>query len=771
VNPTSKPPFPIPDNIPAELRALKRWCGFKLVWNGAQNKFKKPPFSPVDGSGIGAIEKYIDHFLTFDEALAGAEHHHLDGVGFVFVDGDGYVGVDFDHCLTDGNLDAEVKTWLQWFPSFKERSISGTGIHIICKGNLAKSVSTPFPNAPGVTVELYSYDRFFTVSGDRAGDTASLFDCQQGIDRLLKHLGQEQSASGVGRNDGEPKEYSVEQAVTRLNKACEQFAKMSDGRQAAATAECYWFGRVLGGIEKQPGFADERFTFDMVKGRITHALEQTNWPRQKFEVIERQLRLGMADPLTLVTEKDKATNAAADLDTWLRGEVEYASEEVCNRAALLSEMELEDRYARLVKKLGWKKQGLLRTEVEKRRPKSDDEDDEFQGSVVTIADTEPWPEPVDGVALLDEMAALARRYVHFHNPSDADAGALYVLGTHCFDCFDLFPFFGITAPAEDSGKTTLEKWFGRLVARPLPTSNITPAALFRLIAMFKGTLLIDEMDTFLNPDSELYGILNSGHDREMAFVTRTVGDDHEPRNFSTWCPRIWAMIGLPQRTVVSRSIMTRLLRKPPGEQLERLPKPRRMGPEWERLRRQCARWAADHEKEILATEIDVAGLVNRASDNWEPLFVLAQVAGGEWPKKVREAAGVPNVINEEAANTKLLRDIRNIFHTRKATLLPCAVLTQDLCRQKESPWPHYDHNNELNVSQLGTLLGSLGIRSKPFRLNKQMALDLGLPGWTNKSTRGFALDQFTALFNSYLAGEEAYEVEVTRAGPEQEVFG
>ena len=36
---------------------------------------------------------------------------------------------------------------------------------------------------------------------------------------------------------------------------------------------------------------------------------------------------------------------------------------------------------------------------------------------------------------------------------------------------------------------------GRLVPRPLPTANITPAAMFRVIEAAKPTLLIDQAGT------------------------------------------------------------------------------------------------------------------------------------------------------------------------------------------------------------------------------------------------------------------------------------
>lgn len=436
------------------------------------------------------------------------------------------------------------------------------------------------------------------------------------------------------------------------------------------------------------------------------------------------------------------------------------AEDVLRDAVLLSTIDYDQRRKRLAARLGFTRPAVFDQEVEKLRPT--DEDDELQGSVVTVSDVEPWTEEVNGGELLNEISSLARRHVYFPNPTDADMFSLWTLGTYGFDLFDLFPFLGITAPGENSGKSTLLKLANRTVCRPISTANITPAALFRLIAMYQCTVLIDEMDTFLNPESELYGILNSGHEKELAYVVRTVGEDHEPRRFTTWCPRAYAMIGLPKRTLLSRSIVTRLLRKPKEVNLEPLPELRRMRPDWERRRRQCARWVLDNKERLQNADVGVDGLVNRSADNWKPLFLIASTVGGDWLTKARCAAGVPEVVNGEEINTVLLRDVRNIFDTRKTDRLPCAVLTLDLCQQIESPWAHYDHHNPLTVNQLGDLLGSLGIKSKPFKMSKQLVLSLGLRDkWKNNTVRGFHKEQFQALFDSYLSGEEVTEVKIS----------
>jgi hypothetical protein len=724
--------LPTASQLPAELLPLKRWCGFKLVWDDSKKKWRKPPASPVDGTGIAPTAKYEADFVTATEALAGITKHHLDGLGFEFAEGDGYVGIDFDNAIQDGIVKPAVENWLPWFPTFAEISVSRKGIHVIGRGKIKKALTaTELPDGNGATVEIYAWDRYFTVTGLNANNIFTIEDVQVGLDKLLAHLGAS-NTSGPSSSTDHPKYGPMTVAAARKlhadNVTALREAKEGEGN-ARLNQCCFFVGRAFaaGALEGTKESLQAEILNIVLKEWDSPHPEQG--ARQTFD---SGWDSGTADPISII-------NPIGDLDSWLRGEVELTSESVCERAALLSEIEFADRRLNIIKKLRWKPT-LLDKEVYRRRPKTNEEEEELQGTAVVIADVDPWPEPVDGAALLDELASSVKKYVYFHHATDAEAAALWILGTYCFDLFDLFPFLGISAPDESSGKTTLLKWANRLVCRPITTGNITPAALFRLIEKYKGTVLIDEMDTFLNPDSELYGILNSGHEKEMAHATRTVGENHDPRRFTTWCPRAYAMIGLPKRTLLSRSLAIRLLRKSKDVDLVPLPKLRRMGPEWERLRSQCARWVSDNSKALQESNVDVSDLANRAADNWEPLFAIASLAGESWLQKARKSAGLSAFISEEGLNTILLRDIRNIFHTRDKDKIPCKILTLDLSEQIESPWPHYDHNQPLNTNQLGILLSKLGIASSQFKEK-------------GKNVRGFSKDDFKALFESYCQGE------------------
>jgi putative DNA primase/helicase len=241
-----------------------------------------------------------------------------------------------------------------------------------------------------------------------------------------------------------------------------------------------------------------------------------------------------------------------------------------------------------------------------------------QGTALTLSDPEPWPDAVDGAALLDALARVFTRHVVL--PIGAAAAlALWVLQTYCLDAFEVAPILGITSPQKECGKTTLLSVLAGAVRRALPAANISPAAVYRTIEIADPTLLIDEADSFLRDNEQLRGTVNSGHTRPTGFVVRCVGDDYEPRRFNTFCMKAIAAIGDLPGTIESRAIGVRLKRRMAGEHVERL-RADRLERELEPLRRQAVRWAKDNEGVLREADPPV-DMINRS---------IADAVGGEW---------------------------------------------------------------------------------------------------------------------------------------------
>jgi putative DNA primase/helicase len=377
--------------------------------------------------------------------------------------------------------------------------------------------------------------------------------------------------------------------------------------------------------------------------------------------------------------------------------------------------------------------GILDQEVKKVRGKTGAG---VSDAVDFLIDPEPWPEPVNLAKLLDEITLMARLHLVLPNGA-AELLALWVLHAHAHDCFDISPVLAITSPTPECGKTTCLTLLGALVPRPCPAANITAAALFRAVEKWQPTLLIDEADTFLKNSDELRGVLNCGHQRSNAYIIRTTGDDHEPRQFRTWAPKAVALIGKLPPTLASRAIHIELRRKTVSENVERLRSDRL--DHLEPLLRRAARWAADNAISLrMADPLIPEVLSGRTADNWRPLVAIADMAGGEWPARARRIAQeLDGDRAEQTAGVMLLEDTKRIFTNHDIDRLFSAELAEKLSKMEDRPWPEWHHGRPITAPQIAKLLEPFGIRPGTIRRGGDTA-------------KGYKLKDFSDAFTRYV---------------------
>ncbi len=352
---------------------------------------------------------------------------------------------------------------------------------------------------------------------------------------------------------------------------------------------------------------------------------------------------------------------------------------------------------------------------------------------------EPWPEPVDGAALLNQARETLNTYCAL--PPGADVAlSLWVMAGYAIDAFRIFPKVCLSSPEKRCGKTTTLEVIGALACRALTASSATPSVLFRAIDAWRPTLLIDEADTFLAGNDELRGIINPGHTRSGAFVLRTEGDasDRRPVKFSTWSPMVIALIKAPPDTIRDRSIMVMLRRKLPGERVARLPFD--LAEELAEFRRKCRRWADDHEAVLKARRPEVPEVGNdRAMDNWLPLLAVADTVGGQWPELARNAMVRIEASDDtdDGIGQMILRDVREVFETRKADRLFSEELVAGLIDMEERPWCEWRHGKPLTKNSLARLLKPFEVRSREIRIG-------------TAHRKGYRAEDFRDAFARYL---------------------
>jgi putative DNA primase/helicase len=328
---------------------------------------------------------------------------------------------------------------------------------------------------------------------------------------------------------------------------------------------------------------------------------------------------------------------------------------------------------------------------------------------------DPWPEPVEVAALFDELVTTIGRFI-VCEPEMKVAATLWVAATWTVHVAQVAPIAFITAPEKRCGKSQLLDLIGRVCYRPLVASNISPAAVFRVIEAVTPTLLLDEADAFLRENEELRGVINSGHTRQSAYVIRTVGDDHEPTQFSTWGFKAIAGIGSQAGTIMDRSIVLKLRRKLPSEKTDRL----RHAPTdlFPCLASKLARFAEDCAFTLRASRPALPDELNdRAQDNWEPLLAVADLAGPEWSQRARRAALIVSGAEQDApsTSTELLSDIKEAFEQAGQAHPDGLLWTTDLLKilvsDESAPWATYHRGQPMTPRQLAKRLDEYGIKS------------------------------------------------------------
>jgi len=418
------------------------------------------------------------------------------------------------------------------------------------------------------------------------------------------------------------------------------------------------------------------------------------------------------------------------------------------RLAALPTIEYEKERKAAARKLGVRA-GALDREVWETRARAGG--DGSQGTALNCSNPEPWPEAVDGAAVLEEIAVELRRYVTL--PAHAgEAIALWCVAAHVLaadrEAFDISPRLIFTSPTPRCGKTLALSLVELLCPRALNTANVTSAAIFRVIDMARPTLVIDEADAlFAGEAEELRGLLNAGH-RVSSRAIRVVGEKHEVRAFDVFGPVALAAIGRLPGTLEDRAVMIQMRRRAPGERVEHFVR-RKAEPRLAEIMRRVFRWVKDRLAEIKAREPETPEtLDDRAADNWRPLMAVADAAGGAWPGRAREAALALSASRDdgESIKVRLLADIQKVFRLEGSDRMASADLAERLAAVEDAPWGEWGRREKpITKNQLAGLLKAFDVTTRATRFPD------------GKTLKGYHLEDFGDAFARYLPGNETLQ--------------
>jgi hypothetical protein len=373
-----------------------------------------------------------------------------------------------------------------------------------------------------------------------------------------------------------------------------------------------------------------------------------------------------------------------------------------------------DRYREIPKLV---KDGLQRLQKDRQR--------EEDAAIDAVAEH-------DGGPLLDDVRAYLGRFVCYPSEHAAVAHTLWIAHAHLMPAWDSTPRIAFLSAEPESGKSRCLDVTEPLVPRPINTMNSSANYLFRQTGSDAGqpTILFDEVDTIFGPKArdheDIRAFVNSGHRRGAKFGRCVVrGTVVETEEIESYAAVALAGLGWLPATILSRSIIIRMRKHLRDQQVEPW-RHRIHTPQGVVLCRRLIGWARrvadDAEK---ARPVMPPSVEDRQADCWEPLLVVADLAGGLWPTLARDAAEALVAVGRDtpvSLNLRLLGDLRTVFLNNLVAVaqatphgLPTKKIMEDLYALDEAPWHTVNKGDAYTPSQLALTLRDYEVRSENLR--------------------------------------------------------
>jgi putative DNA primase/helicase len=365
-------------------------------------------------------------------------------------------------------------------------------------------------------------------------------------------------------------------------------------------------------------------------------------------------------------------------------------------------------------------------------------------------DCEPWPEPVDGKELVEEIFTAIEKCVYL-NSEQILAITYWALHTYFIrpkgerQAFRYSPILHLTSWLFGCGKTVLQDLLAEVSNKSRKAANISISSLYRLLHSKQPVLFLDEIDTYFQNRDELIGILNAGYDERVGTVLRQSpkGNDwSETAEFSVWGAKCLAGIGTQVATLESRAIKIQLVRKPTNHRLERLHDILARDLNFFlNIRQKCVRFAIDNEEALIRQPPFYRDeLSDRANDCWSGLFKLAGLIGAG-TQNLHDAANKLSSSSgpERSDFEEFLLDLKPFVESCHQSRIPSNALVDYLRGLEDRPYPYK-----------GFSAYDLASRLRPHSIRPvQMRAD-----GNNRNVKGYEKSELQQLISKYLQGSQ-----------------
>lgn len=331
------------------------------------------------------------------------------------------------------------------------------------------------------------------------------------------------------------------------------------------------------------------------------------------------------------------------------------------------------------------------------------------------------------------------RFLYLPDPHYAPVLAAWAAHTHVYRYQRSTPRLIVTAYTKDAGKTTTMRVMRPLCSGPtnkkgirgaVTASKVSSAVIAHRInrADEDGTpitLMLDEFDQiFKGPESGmLTGVINNGY-TPFGTVSKMFGG--EEKEYATYAPIMLAGIksGVLDDTTLSRSIEL-VLRTARPEEVARLEEYMEIDHDHEgdEMAERIRRWLHPHHEDLQRAKPSMpAGVINRNKEVWGPLIAIADLAGKEWGRVLREACiafcDVPEFEGRNPGEELLAKVLRVFEDMGNPARLANTVIVELL--QNEG-WPDMSSRNLVaSLEALGVPKAQVrheGSNTKGFRLD------------------------------------------------------
>jgi hypothetical protein len=319
--------------------------------------------------------------------------------------------------------------------------------------------------------------------------------------------------------------------------------------------------------------------------------------------------------------------------------------------------------------------------------------------------------------------------------------AAWVMAGYLMDLWSRFPHLAVTSPEGRCGKTRLLELLEQVCRKSLSVTSISPAGLYRTIEKNRPTLLLDEAQSLSRRASESTEVLREifcGGIGKNSKVVRCVGPNHEPTDFSIYCPKAVALVGSLDGILADRCLPVLMKRKTDKDEVKRYLE-REVSAAGTDLAFQLTEWAelesTRRQVEAIYESLEPFAIRNdRMAELLLPLQAVLTLAAqdgngaGDGPFdnfKTVHLARRPLVLlhryaeqleEQERESERLSPGVRLLAACRdvlaRDSFLPTLTLLSSLHSRQEERWHRFDKGQPLSGEGLAALLEPFGIRPR-----------------------------------------------------------